>query len=590
MALKVNSNIAALNALRHLQQTERDLGQNLERLSSGRKLNHAADGPASLVISEQMKSQISGLGQAIRNSESSISMVQTTEGALNEVSNMLINLRQLAVHAANEGTNDEKILQADQNEVENILSTLKNVSRNTQFGTRTLLDGSNSATGIAVGDGLEFVSASEGSKSTSADGFKVDITQVATRSTAIGTRRLSLEDVSLSDPNKSVSFVINEGGRTVSIDLKNNKELSQTIEKLISTAIRNGSPESRLRSERAIQQLIAHEMQRVTDDAGMDLDVFIYKPSDKLGPFLESFDTLNEVLKEVARTPGEINEFVTDLVSGMDEVIVLRHREFGSDPSFTVSSSLDSYFRANTKAHEAVFALPGRDVEGTIGGLPEVDAGGAAMGRGQFLTGAPGAEAEGVTIKYGETTDDVIYEIFNRNDNRFNGLLKREQDNEFLAGEEIEGYVHVTQNSLVFQIGPNQGQLRRFSVDSINPEHLANRVENGSNFRSLAEIDVMDADSAQDSLLLIDKAIDDVSTMRGNLGSFQKNALEANLNSLRVAKENLTASESILADTDMAQEMSTLVKNQILLSSGTAMLAQANQVPQSVLQLLNSNG
>ena len=115
MALRVNSNIAALNALRHLQQTEQELGVNLERLSSGRKINHAADGPASLVISEQMKTQISGLGQAIRNSESSISMIQTTEGALNEVINILINLRQLAVHAANEGTNDEKMLQADQN-------------------------------------------------------------------------------------------------------------------------------------------------------------------------------------------------------------------------------------------------------------------------------------------------------------------------------------------------------------------------------------------------------------------------------------------------------------------------------------------
>ena len=150
MALRVNSNIAALNALRHLQHTEQELGKNLERLSSGRKLNHAADGPASLVISEQMKTQISGLGQAIRNSESSISMIQTTEGALNEVSNILINLRQLAVHAANEGTNDEKMLQADQNEVDNLLSTLKNISRNTQFGTRTLLDGSNSATGVVM--------------------------------------------------------------------------------------------------------------------------------------------------------------------------------------------------------------------------------------------------------------------------------------------------------------------------------------------------------------------------------------------------------------------------------------------------------
>jgi flagellin len=127
-------------------------------------------------------------------------------------------------------------------------------------------------------------------------------------------------------------------------------------------------------------------------------------------------------------------------------------------------------------------------------------------------------------------------------------------------------------------------------VDSIDPEQLANRVDNTSNFQSLAEIDVLDADASQDSLMLIDQAIDDVSTMRGNLGSFQKNALEANLHSLRVSKENLTASESMLADTDMAQEMSSLVKNQILLSAGTAMLAQANQVPQSVLQLLNANG
>ena len=586
MALRVNSNIAALNALRHLQQTERELSKNLERLSSGRKLNHAADGPAQLVISEQMKAQISGLGQAIRNSESSISMIQTTEGALNEVSNMLINLRQLAVHAANEGTNDEKMLQADQNEVENILSTLKNIARNTQFGTRTLLDGSNSATGVAVGNGLEFVSASEGAKSTPSNGFKVNITQVATRSMTVGMRRLRLEDVSSSDPNNAISFVINEGGRTVSIDLKNNSELRQTIEKLTSSAKRNGTPEAKLRTERTIQQLIAHEMQRVTDEARMDLDIFIYRPADNLGPFLENFDTLNDALKEISRTPGEINEFVT----GMDEVIVLRHRKFGSEPSFTVSSTLDNFFGQNTKVHEAVFALSGRDVEGTIGGLPEVGAGGAAMGRGQLLTGAPGAEAEGVTLKYGETTDDVIYEIFNRTDNRFTGLLKREQNNEFLVGEDVDGYVHVSQNSLVFQIGPNQGQLRRFSVDSIDPEQLSNRVNNDSNFRSLAEIDVLDADAAQDALLLIDQAIDDVSTMRGNLGSFQKNALEANLHSLRVSKENLTASESLLADTDMAQEMSSLVKNQILLSSGTAMLAQANQVPQSVLQLLNSNG
>ena len=589
MALRVNSNIAALNALRHLQQTEQELGKNLERLSSGRKINHAADGPASLVISEQMKTQISGLGQAIRNSESSISMIQTTEGALNEVSNILINLRQLAVHAANEGTNDEKMLQADQNEVNNLISTLRNIARNTQFGTRNLLDGSNSATGVAIGNNLEFVFASDEAKSSPSNGFKVDITQVATRPMMIATRRLSLEDVSSSDPNNDFSFVINEGGRTVSVDLKNNNDLRETIEKLATTAIRNGTPESKIRTERAIQQLIAFEMQRLADEANMDLNIFVYRPADNLGPFLENFDTLNDTLTEIARSLGALEE-ISGVLGSADEVIVIRHRQFGSEPSFTVSSTLENYFGENTQANEAVFAIPGRDVEGTIGGYPEVDGGGAAMGKGQFLTGAPGAEAEGVTVKYGETTDDVIYEIANRSDNRVSGTFKLEQNNDSLVGEDVDGFVHVSQNSLAFQIGPNQGQLRRISVDSMSPDHLSNGVENDSNFHSLAEIDVLDADAAQDALLLIDQAIDDVSTMRGNLGSFQKNALEANLHGLRVSKENLTASESQLADTDMAQEMSSLVKNQILLASGTAMLAQANQVPQSVIQLLNANG
>jgi len=586
MALRVNSNIAALNALRHLQHTERGLSQNLERLSSGRKLNHAADGPASLVISEQMKSQISGLGQAIRNSESSISMIQTTEGALNEVSNILVNLRQLAVHAANEGTNDEKTLQADQNEVENLISTLKNIAKNTQFGRRTLLDGSNSATGVAVGEGLEFVSASEDARSTLANGHKVDITQVATRAMMVATRRLSLEDVAASDPNKSISFVINEGGRTVSVDLKNNKELREKLEKLSTSAIRNGTPEARIRTERAIQLLLAYEMQRVADDANMDLEIFIYRPEENIGPFLESFDTLNDALTEVSRTPGNINKFTT----GIDEMIVFRHRQFGSDPNFSVSSSIKNFLGQNVGVNETAFSIPGRDVEGTIGGSPEFNTGGAAMGRGQMLTGAPGAEAEGLTVKYTETIDDVIYEIFNHSENRIAGMFKRDKSNELLVGDVVDGNVHVSQNSLAFQIGPNQGQMRRISVQSIDPEHLSKGVVNESSFRNLSEIDVLNADAAQDSLLMIDEAIDEISSMRGNLGSFQRNSLEANLHGLRVSKENLTASESQLADTDMAQEMSDLVKNQILLSSGTAMLAQANQVPQSVIQLLNVNG
>ena len=96
MSFRINHNIPALNALRNLERTDQDMNRTLERLSSGLKVNRAADGPASLMISEQLRSQIGGLNQAVDNSETSISMIQTAEASLTEVSNLLVNMRQLA--------------------------------------------------------------------------------------------------------------------------------------------------------------------------------------------------------------------------------------------------------------------------------------------------------------------------------------------------------------------------------------------------------------------------------------------------------------------------------------------------------------
>jgi flagellin len=108
----------------------------------------------------------------------------------------------------------------------------------------------------------------------------------------------------------------------------------------------------------------------------------------------------------------------------------------------------------------------------------------------------------------------------------------------------------------------------------------------GNMFASLSQIDVTTSAGAQDALEVIDKAIDDVSDARDTLGAFQKNTLEENQKSLKIANQNLTAAESLIRDTDFAKEMSVFTKNQILLQSGTAMLAQANTIPQVVLQLL----
>ena len=101
MSLRINHNLAALNANRTLQLTTEALNKSMQKLSSGFRINAAADDPAGLVISEQFRAQIAVLNRAISNSEGSISMIQTAEGALTEINNLLISMRELAIHAAN---------------------------------------------------------------------------------------------------------------------------------------------------------------------------------------------------------------------------------------------------------------------------------------------------------------------------------------------------------------------------------------------------------------------------------------------------------------------------------------------------------
>ena len=142
MSLRINHNLAALNAHRNLVETNSQLSNSMQRLSSGYRINQGSDDPAGLVISEQFRAQIAGLNRAIDNSEGSISMVQTAEGALTEINNLLISMRELAIHAANEGFNDADQLAADQAEIANAITTIDRIASNTQFGTKKLLDGS----------------------------------------------------------------------------------------------------------------------------------------------------------------------------------------------------------------------------------------------------------------------------------------------------------------------------------------------------------------------------------------------------------------------------------------------------------------
>jgi flagellin len=569
MAMRINHNVPALNALRNLNKTDAEMSQSLERLSSGQKVNRAADGPAALVISEQMRGQIASVKQAIQNSEASISMVQTAEASMNEVNNLLVSMRQLAIHAANEGANDRKMVEADQAEVENALDTVDRIARTSQFGTRTLLDGSNGANGVAVGDGLQFVSASPNTKSSPAQGYEVNITRAATRAEKSGTRQIELEDLWDAEKQspKDFNIQVSEGGKSIGFSLVNKTD-GEAVTKMLENLARTPEQFDKAQAIKDIRKIIAQTLQRKADEGALDVQVYL------------------------SNKPGAVFPL-------QNQALTVQHKQFGSSHTFLVSSSAENILGKKAGAFEG--ATPGRDVEGTVDGK-------IGVGKGEELNGAPNTATEGLvlrfasvkplTVKVAKADAKPLEEMQPSGDipagSRAVARKELTDGVEYTwevpidVKKDVEGYAHVSQNSLTFQVGPTRGQQVKVSLLDAKTDRLGTGIKNDSGFRSLREINVTSSQGAQDAIKLIDDAISSVSSVRANLGAFQKNTLQSNTNSLRVAHENLTSAESSLRDADMAEEMSTFTRNQIMLSSGVAMLAQANQTPQAVLQLLSN--
>jgi flagellin len=484
-SLVINHNVSAINTQRNLLQVDKALKTSLEHLSSGERIVRAADGPADLMISEQMRAQIASVEQAIRNSETSVSMVQTTEAALSEVNSILISIRQRAIHAANEGANDSNMLEADQLEVTNALESLDRISQFSTFGTKVLLDGSNGVNGVAAGTNLQYVTATEETLESPDEGYVVNITQAARQPRVTGTVALTQKVI-----DTGVQLTLSEGGK-------------------IATYVTREGDDARM---------VMRLLQNAVNDNGLKLDV--------------------------------------DITSGFDDPeqdnrLIVKHREFGSEEKFLAISSVAGVLAPTVNAPLAVDN--GRDVKGRINDQ-------FATGEGRFLTAAEGTDADGLTVVYdGPTPKDSKIPV---------------------------GQVNISQNSLIFQVGPNAGQRTSISLQSVNTRTIGINVDSESNFRSLSEVDVRTAQGAQDTIALADKAIDDVNVVRARLGAVQKNSLEANIRSLGVSREELINSESVLRDADMAVEVSTLTRNQVIMQSGMAMLSQANQSSKNVLSLL----
>lgn len=235
MSLRVNHNMSAINTHRSVVNNSNAQAKTMEKLSSGLKINRAADGPAQLQISENLRAKSAGLGQAIDNSQMAISLLQTAEGGLDEVSRALVTARQLAVHAGNEGANDPLMLEADQAELQNILEQINRVASSTQYGHNYLLDGSRAGNGVTTGDYLEFIDAGAEAHSSGPGGYEIDIKRAATRSIHSGSVALSQAII-----DSGEQITISEGGRTVNFLTEKGKTVEQTLNDL-GTAIKDAN-------------------------------------------------------------------------------------------------------------------------------------------------------------------------------------------------------------------------------------------------------------------------------------------------------------------------------------------------------------
>ncbi|MEE8672478.1 MAG: flagellin [Heyndrickxia faecalis] len=381
----INHNIAALNTLNHLNAATNAQSKAMQKLSSGLRINSAADDAAGLAISEKMRGQIRGLDQATRNAQDGISLLQTAEGALNETHDILQRMRELAVQGAND-TNEDVDRDAIQEELDSLKTEVTRIGKSTQFNGKNLLDGT-LGNKVALGTDL-----------TVANG----INAVKTNGTAPATYTLTVAQNS--GDNSKTDITITSGGK------------SQTIS--------------------AIANPAAGQSSNVTFDA--------------FGITLEVNSGLNA---GVAKTN---NQTITVAASGVD-----------------------------------------------------------------------------------------------------------------------------------FQIGANNEAEQKLNVtiDNMQADALGISGSDTHPTWSIADVDVSNADNARESIDVIEKAINQVSTQRSKLGAFE-NRLDHTVNNLTTSSENLTSAESRIRDVDMAKEMSEQTKQSILAQAAQAMLAQANQQPQQVLQLL----
>lgn len=492
--MRINENISAVITNKHLLNTENSLSDVMERLSSGLKLNHAGDDPSGMAISKKMQAQIDGLDQASTNALNGSSVLETADGALNEVTNMLQRMRELAVQAAN-GTNSLSDKQAAQDEIESLKQEIDRVASTTEFNTKNLLDGSLDNRNYG-----EHFTLAQTSAEVEVGTYQFKVEKAATQAA----ETLTTPDISSTSASSSTGFVPSEGyisinGSTASLNPDmTNEEVYESLRNAAEIGEAEFDDNNQIKStaygKDAVLSLTFSDA-AIAGSFGVDLSNATVNPD---GSY-------------------------TVLVSGEDAVVDLNPSGITGKNAFSDHASATAKLDGNklTISDEGGFKMTMKLESG-------------------FEEGSTVTKADGTT----ETSDGVIS-------------------------------MDVTDIGMMqFQIGANENQLMKIKIPAMDTKSMY-----------IDDVDVTTINGAGHAISKLDDAIAYVSAARSSLGAYT-NRLDYSKSSLDTTSENMTQAISRIQDADMAEEMTEYTKDNVLQQAATSVLAQANQLPQTALQLL----
>lgn len=545
----VQHNLNAINANNKMNINVSGTKKATEKLSSGYQINRAGDNAAGLAISEKMRSQIRGLSQATKNANDGISLIQTAEGGLNETHSILQRMRELAVQSANGTYQDDTNREAIQLEVDALKSEIDRIASSTEYNGMKLLDGSLGGSKAVTEFGAKY-----GAVSTA----DTDLVGATITSNIAGVKVTTAYAAS---GKGGENALWSADGKTLTMNLVAGETYTQ----------------------KDIDNLIANATQ--SKDGGQTQ-----------APSEISIKLANGVM--TASKAGDTDATVAGLrATGSNSADVIKL--VGDKKSGAHGSSDQVTFTANSygKAYDTGMASKITISTDVAAGKENVEVTKAAKPA-NAAAGNPAATAAEIKLHLstGKTyTEKDIENILKEAGYDYSVKLEDTTNTDGDADGKIyfnvkgDAEVAITDGAGVGKDSvPNNGKGLTFQIgaNGVEDQRVTLNVNDMSSTAiGVANADVSTQDAANKAIDMVDSAVKTVSMQRAGLGALQ-NRLEYTVNNLTTTNENLTAAESQIRDTDMATEMINYTKNNILQQASQAMLAQANQQPQAILQLL----